>query len=157
VRLRQVMSVLETLYSGETILVIFPDGTGPALLSALIAGIPLNRVHELEYAPGELRMDITQISTLNILKEKETNQKASYEEALAAGRKELERLRSTKEEIVSLKDQKIEAERIEIDNNYNKMEAERLEREDQVRENRLERQRQTAEAPREFLLPQGTI
>jgi len=146
VRLRQVMSVLETLYSGETILVIFPDGTGPALLSALIAGIPLNRVHELEYAPGELRMDITQISTLNILKEKETNQKASYEEALAAGRKELERLRSTKEEIVSLKDQKIEAERIEIDNNYNKMEAERLEREDQVRENRLERQRQTAEA-----------
>lgn len=30
--------VLESFYSGDTVLVIFPDGTGPALLSCLIGG-----------------------------------------------------------------------------------------------------------------------
>ena len=41
--------VLETQYSGDDILLIFPDGTSPALLSCMIAGIPYNRVHELEF------------------------------------------------------------------------------------------------------------
>lgn len=44
--------MLETQYSGDTVVLVFPDGTGPALLSAMIAGVPFNRVHELEYQPG---------------------------------------------------------------------------------------------------------
>ena len=69
IRLRQVLSILESQSSGETYLVrasviaffhccthssshpcsfflyqlVFPDGTGPALLSAMLAGIPYNR------------------------------------------------------------------------------------------------------------------
>ena len=63
VRLRQVMSVLETFYSGESILLVFPDGTGPALLSAMIAGIPFKHVHEIEFESGEMRLDVTLEST----------------------------------------------------------------------------------------------
>ncbi|CAB9524678.1 Pfam:PGAM [Seminavis robusta] len=123
VRLRQLMSILETLYSGETILVIFPDGTGPALLSAMIAGIPLNRVHELEYVPGELRMDITQVRTLQLWKERTENNNAAagYQQTLANGKEELARLRATAtSETLSLKDQNVEAERKEIERNYQK-------------------------------------
>ena len=58
-RLRQFLSLQETRSSGETILVIFPDGTGPALLSCMMAGIPFEDVHALAYAPGELRLDVT--------------------------------------------------------------------------------------------------
>lgn len=58
IRLRQLMSVLETQFSGDTILLVFGDGTSPALLSCLIAGIPLNRVHEFNFAPGEVRYDM---------------------------------------------------------------------------------------------------
>jgi hypothetical protein len=50
--------VLETQYSGDTVLLVFPDGTGPSLLTCLIGGIPLNRVHEFEYSNGEVRLDI---------------------------------------------------------------------------------------------------
>ena len=38
VRLRQFLSLLESRTSGENVLLIFPDGTGPALLSCMIAG-----------------------------------------------------------------------------------------------------------------------
>jgi hypothetical protein len=58
-RLVQLISLLETFQSGDDILLIFPDGTGPALLSALIAGIPLDRVHEIHYQPGEFRPNIS--------------------------------------------------------------------------------------------------
>ena len=58
-RLRQFLSLQETRTAGETILVIFPDGTGPALLSCMIAGIPFSEVHALEFQPGEIRTDIT--------------------------------------------------------------------------------------------------
>ena len=114
-----ILIVLETLYSGETILLIFPDGTGPALLSAMIAGIPLNRVHELEYQHGELRMNISKESTLKILKEKEKADGKVYEETLITGGKELARLRDTTNmETLSLKDQKLEEDQKEIDKLY---------------------------------------
>eukprot|EP00957_Ditylum_brightwellii_P094576 7203407-Ditylum_brightwellii.AAC.1 len=32
---------------------LISHGTGPAVLSCLFAGIPLDRVHELNFAPGE--------------------------------------------------------------------------------------------------------
>ena len=113
------LTVLETLYSGETILLIFPDGTGPALLSAMIAGIPLNRVHELEYQPGELRMNINKVNTMRMLKEKQETGGKYYEETLAKGRKELARLReTTTTETLSLKDELLEEDRKEIDKQY---------------------------------------
>jgi len=57
-RLRQLISLLETSLSGDDILLVFPDGTGPALLSALFAGIPLSRVHEIQFQPGEVRFNV---------------------------------------------------------------------------------------------------
>ena len=62
-----IVSVLETQYSGDTILLVFPDGTSPALLSAMMAGIPFNQAHRLEYAPGEFRVNVTRDSTLRFM------------------------------------------------------------------------------------------
>ena len=112
-RLRQVMSILESQYSGDTILLIFPDGTGPALLSAMIAGIPFNRVHELEFGPGEIRFEVTMDSTLALWKEKLENGKA-YQAFLQEGRENLTQLRAIAQNggtVVNLKDKKIEDER----------------------------------------------
>lgn len=67
IRLRQLMSVLETQFSGDTILLVFGDGTSPALLSCLMAGLPLNRTHELNFKPGEIRYNITKETVLDAL------------------------------------------------------------------------------------------
>lgn len=83
--------MLESSCSGDSILLIFPDGTGPALLSCLIAGIPLNRVHELEYRPGELRMDIHQSSIQAMLPATPT---IEYTAALQRGKEQLQILRN---------------------------------------------------------------
>jgi broad specificity phosphatase PhoE len=111
IRLRQLLSVLESQYSGDTILLIFPDGTGPALLSAMMAGIPYNRVHEVEYAPGEIRFDVTRESTLELWKTRQGD--ATYAALVEKGRKRLKTLRAT-DEFVNMKDQKLEAERLTI-------------------------------------------
>mmetsp|Transcript_8462 Transcript_8462/g.12487 ORF Transcript_8462/g.12487 Transcript_8462/m.12487 type:complete len:289 (-) Transcript_8462:78-944(-) len=84
------MSVLETQLSGDTILLIFGDGTSPALLMALIAGIPLNRVHELNFEPGQIRYDITRESVLKSMPDEPS---PLYLEKLARGQNELQRLR----------------------------------------------------------------
>jgi hypothetical protein len=83
--------VLETQYSGDSILLIFPDGTSPALLSALIAGIPLKDTHSLNFEPGEVRLDVTMDSTLQIFKDKVAS--PQYNEILERGTKQLETLR----------------------------------------------------------------
>lgn len=134
VRLRQLMSVLETLYSGDTILLIFPDGTGPALLSCLMAGIPLNRVHELEFKSGELRINVTPESTLELWATKRDS--PEYQETIARGRVALKQLQSTSPDtIVSKMDQQIEAERIELEREYQeKKTAQRLRNEEQERQ-----------------------
>lgn len=89
------------------------------MLSAMIAGIPLNRVHELEYQPGELRMSINKVNTMKVLKEKQETGGKYYEETLAKGRKELARLRdTTTTETLSLKDELLEEDRKEIDKQY---------------------------------------
>jgi hypothetical protein len=90
IRLRQLMSILETQFSGDTIVLIFPDGTGPALLSALIAGISLNRVHELNFSPGEVRLNIT---VDNIKDQLKRNDKVFYDDSIAKGRVMLKELR----------------------------------------------------------------
>jgi broad specificity phosphatase PhoE len=165
VRLRQLFSVVETQYSGDTVLLIFPDGTGPALLSCLISGIPLNRCHELEYEPGEVRLDVTAASTMALLKEKQSNN-AAYKDAIAEGRIELTRLREMKpNEVVSVKDQLLEKDRLEQENLANqralarqqKEEQDRKAREERIRQMEAERQlrREAGESDFDGLLPAG--
>ena len=117
VRLRQVMSILESQFSGETILMVFPDGTSPALLSSMIAGVPYSRCHELEYEPGEVRLDVTRDSTLALWKQRQQQGKEQYTNVLRQGRENLVRLRSAPDAAatLNLKDQKIEAERVAIE------------------------------------------
>jgi broad specificity phosphatase PhoE len=155
VRLRQLVSVLETQYSGDTILLIFPDGTGPALLSAMMAGIPLNRVHELEFDSGELRTNVTVGSILELWKARQDGESAeSYREALDRGRATLQQLQSTSPDaIVSKKDQQIEAERLELEREFQeKKRAQQLRTEQEnvaraERRSRLEAQRKSSSSP----------
>ncbi|KAL3781940.1 hypothetical protein ACHAWO_002660 [Cyclotella atomus] len=91
IRLRQLMSVLETQYSGDSILLIFPDGTSPALLSALIAGIPLKDAHALNFEPGEVRLGVTMDNTLELFKDRVSSPR--YNQMLEVGQKQLETLR----------------------------------------------------------------
>ena len=149
--------VLETLYSGDTILLVFPDGTGPALLSALIAGIPLNRVHELDYEPGEARLNITMATTLALLEERQQSQdfRERYQARIDAGRVELQRLMSLVEggssngggdddgtetaptPFVSAKEEQMEQERLLLEEEH----QERLRREqEQLEQERRARQ-----------------
>jgi len=152
IRLRQVLSILESQFSGETVLLIFPDGTGPAVLSAMIAGIPLDRVHEIELKPGEIRFDVTMDNILQFWKIKQQqlqeDESSEYQATIIKGRQELERLRSnTSDDIVSRKDKKMEDERIEIDRRQSELkkarlgkeESSRLEREDRMRRIEAER------------------
>lgn len=91
IRLRQLISIMETQYSGDTVLLIFPDGTSPALLSCLIADIPLNNVHALNYMPGEMREDVNMQNSRQLLKERMLS--PTYNEMLSVGREELAKLR----------------------------------------------------------------
>ena len=91
IRLRQLMSVLETQYSGDTILLIFPDGTSPALLSCLIAGVPLRDVHAFNFEPGEVRVDVTMKSTLQSYSARKTA--PQYVQTLEKGKDQLAILR----------------------------------------------------------------
>jgi broad specificity phosphatase PhoE len=143
-RLRQHMSLLETQYSGDTILLVFPDGTGPALLSCMIAGIPLNRVHQLEYMPGEVRLDVTKASTLALLRTRENSDASTeYKEILARGRNELERLRNmAPEDIINVKDLKLEKEWLEGEKAADRRELVRQERDEETRLARKDRARQ---------------
>jgi hypothetical protein len=91
IRLRQLLSVLETQYSGDEILLIFPDGTSPALLSCLIAGIPLKDVHAFNFEPGEVRIDVTMKSTLQSYAARKTA--PQYTRTLEIGKEQLTILR----------------------------------------------------------------
>mmetsp|Transcript_25177 Transcript_25177/g.38760 ORF Transcript_25177/g.38760 Transcript_25177/m.38760 type:complete len:361 (+) Transcript_25177:2-1084(+) len=104
-RISQLFSLLESTQSGDNILLIFPDATGPALLSALIAGIPLHRVHELSFEPGEVRLDITYD---NVRKQLPSQPSAAYMEAVARGKETLKELRLNPEGIISVKDKEKE-------------------------------------------------
>ena len=141
---------METQYSGDTVLLVFPDGTGPALLSAMIAGIPFNRVHELNVRPGEIRLDVNMKSTKALLNSGTLMPTEDYKAKLAEGRQELKRLRSIKSgDIVSVKDQKLEDDRLEMEaaakqretNRLAKDKSDHLARETRAREIQEERQR----------------
>jgi len=129
-RLRQLISVLETLYSGDNILLVFPDGTGPAVLTALIGGIPLNRVHELHLYPGEVRFNVTYDNAQTFLVNDQR-----YSEILKNGREELRLLRQTPNKVINVKDLRYEEEK-------------RLE-EEAAKAQRLQRMKEEEEARRE--------
>ena len=93
--------MLETQYQGDTILLIFPDGTGPALLSCLIAGIPLKHVHALNFEPGELRRDVGMADARRLLDDRLPS--PSYAAAVARGRDELRLLRREEDELRRLR------------------------------------------------------
>jgi len=92
VRLRQLMSILETQYSGDEIVLVFPDGGSPALLSCLIAGIPLNKCHALNFAPGEIRFNVNMENSLKLLDEKISS--PEYNDAVTMGNEQLVALRT---------------------------------------------------------------
>eukprot|EP00537_Pseudo-nitzschia_pungens_P007610 CAMPEP_0172360172 /NCGR_PEP_ID=MMETSP1060-20121228/4249_1 /TAXON_ID=37318 /ORGANISM="Pseudo-nitzschia pungens, Strain cf. cingulata" /LENGTH=793 /DNA_ID=CAMNT_0013082091 /DNA_START=186 /DNA_END=2567 /DNA_ORIENTATION=+ len=93
-RLRQFLSLQESRTAGDIILIIFPDGTGPALLSCMIAGIPYREVHSLEYQPGELRMDITPESVRALYEERKND--PDYLAKIEEGKEKLKDLREMK-------------------------------------------------------------
>jgi hypothetical protein len=98
--------------SGEIILAIFPDGTGPALLSCMIAGIPFKDVHALEFVPGEVRVDITPESVRALFEKRKDD--PEYLAILEDGNEKLASLRR-QTSIIGLKEQMAERERLEID------------------------------------------
>jgi broad specificity phosphatase PhoE len=114
IRLRQFLSLQESRTSGETILIIFPDGTGPALLCCMIAGIPFNKVHILEMLPGELRLDVTPTSITTWYEQHQDD--PDYWATIEDGKEKLVMLRkkqkdNTLQEWISLKDSIAEQER----------------------------------------------
>ena len=101
VRLQNLISVLETQYSGDTVLLVFPDGTGPALLTCLMGGIPLNRVHEFEYRPGEVRLDINYNTAHALLESKPSDE---YLAAIERGQSKLKKLLDNPDESLNVRD-----------------------------------------------------
>ncbi|KAK1738386.1 phosphoglycerate mutase family protein [Skeletonema marinoi] len=142
VRLTNLMSVLETLYSGDEIILVFPDGTGPALLSCLIGGIPLYRVHELNFQSGEIRQNVDYNSVNAIATDLPS---PYYSEILQRGRQELMQLRENPDEERNVKDLKFEEERAVA-------EAQRKERQEleerETRQNEFERRQKLEEERR---------
>jgi broad specificity phosphatase PhoE len=140
IRLRQLLSSLETQYSGDTILLIFPDGTGPALLSCMMAGIPYARTHELEFRPGEIRLDVTPASIQDTLRQKEDDA-TLYMETISKGNIKLKELRNS-DNIVSRKDQLTNQEQRNLEMALVKKQQERLITEDREKQDRNARQKQ---------------
>lgn len=103
-RLRQLMAVCETNFSGDDVLFIFPDNTGPALLSCMIAGVPVNRVHELEWSPGEVRYNIDMENTLERLR---GGPGKDYLGTIQQGKVQLANFRKHPELMVNIKEKRL--------------------------------------------------
>mmetsp|Transcript_2147 Transcript_2147/g.3180 ORF Transcript_2147/g.3180 Transcript_2147/m.3180 type:complete len:593 (-) Transcript_2147:174-1952(-) len=114
IRLTQFLSVMETQYAGDTVLVIACDGTTLALLSCMMAGIPFSSVHELEYKPGEVQFDVTADSTLALWEERKKLLDQEYIPRLEIGKKELRRLQSSAAEEKLLQQQQRDEENAKI-------------------------------------------
>lgn len=109
----------------------------------MMAGIPYNKAHVLEFAPGEIRLDVRMAPTLQLYETKLQQTAQAYNALIQKGTVELDRLRSlTDDELVSKKDIMIEEERIAIEEEYQRKEAKRLAKEEEDRQARLTRQRE---------------
>lgn len=62
VRVTQLMSILETQYFNETIVIVAPDSDNLSVLEAGLTGLDLRRHRQLAYGPGEVRfVDATKL------------------------------------------------------------------------------------------------
>jgi broad specificity phosphatase PhoE len=139
IRLRQLFSVLESQYSGENIVLVFPDGTGPALLCAMMAGLALNQVHRLEFQPGQVRANVTPALIRQWYAESlEPTADAVYQKRLKLGRQRLAELRG-QEEFVNRKDEKLEEERLDYERELAVQQAQVQLEKDKEEEQRQER------------------
>ena len=136
-------------------LLVFPDGTGPALLSCLIGGIPLNRVHELQYSPGEVRLNVDYGSVNALASEMPTE---NYLDILERGRSGLKQLRENanafKNEDDLIIEQEIEALEVErkrqLDEKRRELESKRKEKELAEEKNRQEMREERERKKREL-------
>ncbi|XP_076898111.1 uncharacterized protein LOC143551597 [Bidens hawaiensis] len=55
VRVTQLMSILETQYSEDTVIIVSPDSDNLTILQAGLVGLDLRRHSELAFEPGEVR------------------------------------------------------------------------------------------------------
>ncbi|XP_022843441.1 uncharacterized protein LOC111366996 [Olea europaea var. sylvestris] len=55
VRVTQLMSILETQYSGDTVIIVSPDSDNLTVLQAGLVGLDLRRHRDLAFVPGEVR------------------------------------------------------------------------------------------------------
>jgi Histidine phosphatase superfamily (branch 1) len=145
VRLRQFLSVTETQYSGDAVLVVASDGTTLALLSCLIAGIPFQHVHELEFEPGEVRLNVTMESVLKLWNERrqDADFMKRYNQVIDRGKIELQSLRRMSE-FIPLQDQIMENEQRQRDAVYQSEQDEKKRVEALQREERQARAQQIA-------------
>ena len=168
---KSVSLVLETQYSGDTILLIFPDGTGPALLTSLMGGIPLNRVHELEYGPGEVRLNVG-YDTASSYMNKEPS--SDYIETLQRGKEMLTELRENENDIVNVRDaqyaedlrleeerksrldKEAEDKRLKLKLEQEERQRKMKEREEVIKKEREEMQRQAKEKRQSEMQKDGT-
>lgn len=139
IRLRQFISLQESRTAGDVILIIFPDGTGPALMSCMIAGVPYKDVHALEFEPGEVRLDVTPESIKALYEARKDDPK--YLEVLEKGKVQLAELRSQKT-MVSLKDLREEEAQEEIELAYQRKKQADAQQEAKKKQEQEERQRQ---------------
>lgn len=56
VRVTQLMSILETQYSGDTVIIVSPDSDNLSVLQAGLVGLDLRRHTDLQFNPGEVRL-----------------------------------------------------------------------------------------------------
>lgn len=56
VRVTQLMSILETQYSEDTVVIVSPDSDNLSVLQAGVQGLDLRRHSELYFGPGEVRL-----------------------------------------------------------------------------------------------------
>ncbi|RWR94883.1 Phosphoglycerate mutase family protein isoform 1 [Cinnamomum micranthum f. kanehirae] len=56
VRVTQLMSVIETQYSGDTVIIVSPDSDNLTVLQAGLVGLDLRRHTDLSFSPGEIRL-----------------------------------------------------------------------------------------------------
>ncbi|KAI7842607.1 hypothetical protein COHA_003711 [Chlorella ohadii] len=55
VRVRQLLSLLETQYNGDTVVIVSPDSDNLSVLQAAVLGVDLRSHHSYAFAPGEAR------------------------------------------------------------------------------------------------------
>jgi hypothetical protein len=152
VRLRQFLSLQESRTAGDVILVIFPDGTGPALLSCMIAGIPYKDCHALEFQPGEIRLNITPESVRQLFDQRKND--PVYLETLEKGKVELKKLLEQQEDgtmaggsgggggFVSLKERREDKVQADIEQAYQEKKRTDAALEAQKRQEQAARQKQ---------------